>query len=136
MKKVVLISCVSKKLPYKAKAEDLYISPYFKKNMAYAKKMNPDSIYILSAKYGLLDLETEIEPYNLTLNKMSSEEVKGWSERVLVQLAARADLKTDRFIFLAGIKYRKYLTPMISFYEVPLANMAIGIQMKCLNERL
>lgn len=37
LKKIVLISCVSKKQPHRAKAKDLYISLLFRKNMAYAK---------------------------------------------------------------------------------------------------
>lgn len=35
---------------------------------------------ILSAKYGLLLPDDEIEPYNLTLNDMSSEEVRDWAQ--------------------------------------------------------
>ena len=57
MKKVTLISCVKKKLDLKSKAQDLYQSPLFKKNLAYAKQINSDEIYILSAKYGLLKLK-------------------------------------------------------------------------------
>lgn len=79
MKKAVLISCVSKKLPHKAKAKDLYISPLFKLNLAYAQSLNPDVIYILSAKYVLLDLDAEIEPYDETLNNISSSQVRAWA---------------------------------------------------------
>ena len=86
MKKIVLISCVSKKQPHRAKAKDLYISPLFRKNMAYAQKLKPDAVYILSAKYGLLDLEADIEPYDLTLNNMPVGEIKAWAENVLEQL--------------------------------------------------
>ena len=67
MAKIVLISCVSKKLSHKSKAQELYISPLFRKNIQYAKSLNPDKIFILSAKYGLIKLEEEIEPYNKTL---------------------------------------------------------------------
>ncbi len=52
MAKVVLISCVSKKLNYKSKTQDLYASPLFKKNLQYAKSFTPDKIFIPSAKYG------------------------------------------------------------------------------------
>ena len=50
--KIVLISCASKKLNHKAKAGDLYISQLFKSGLRYAKSLNPDKIFILSAKYG------------------------------------------------------------------------------------
>ena len=64
--------------------------------------MKPDRIFILSAKYGLLPLETEIKPYDLTLNKMSIEEIKKWSIGVLKELERNANLDKDIFIFLAG----------------------------------
>lgn len=70
MKKIVLISCVSKKVSRKAKAKDLYISPLFVGNLRYARSLKPDNIFVLSAKYGLLELETEVDPYNTTLKDM------------------------------------------------------------------
>lgn len=134
MKKVVLISCVSKKQPYIVKAEDLYISPLFKLNLKYAQKLNPDFIFILSAKYGLLNLDTQMEPYNLTLNSMAADQIKMWSSKVLEQLAKFTDLKYDHFIFLAGQKYRKYLLPHLTSYEVPLAGLTIGKQIQHLKQ--
>jgi len=50
MKRIVLISCVSQKRSCRSKAKDLYISALFKKNLAYAQRLNPDAIYILSAE--------------------------------------------------------------------------------------
>ena len=123
MKKIVLISCVSEKRSQRSKAKDLYISTLFKKSLAYAFQLKPDSIYILSAKYGLLNLETEIEPYDLTLNTMPADEIKAWAENVLTQLVQVSDLRADHFIFLAGMKYRKYLTPHIASYEVPMEGL-------------
>ena len=45
-------------------------------NLKFAKSLNPDNIFILSAKYGLIDLDEEIEPYDKTLNLMYSHEKK------------------------------------------------------------
>lgn len=130
MKKIVLISCVSKKVSRKAKAKDLYISPLFVGNLRYARSFKPDNIFVLSAKYGLLELETEVDPYNTTLKDMSSAQVKAWADRVAEQLSAKSDLKRDHFIFLAGEKYRKYLAPRLASYEVPLQGMRIGEQLQ------
>jgi hypothetical protein len=136
MKKIVLISCVSQKLSHKSKAKDMYISSLFKYNLKYAKSLNPDTIYILSAKYGLLDLNKEIEPYNLTLNTMKSGEIKDWAIKVLNQLNKVTDLQNDEFIFLAGENYRKYLIPHISQYKIPLEGLRIGEQLKYLKEKV
>jgi cytoplasmic iron level regulating protein YaaA (DUF328/UPF0246 family) len=134
MRKIVLISCVSVKLSHKARAEDLYISPLFKYGLSYAKTLHPDKIYILSAKYGLLELDEIIEPYNTTLNTMKSNEIKEWSERVLIQLNKKVNLNSDQVIFLAGNNYRKYLIPHIKDYIIPLKNLGIGKQLKFLKE--
>ena len=136
MRKIVLISCVSKKLPYKAQAKDLYISPLFKLNLKYGYKLEPDDIYILSAKYGLLELNQEIEPYDLTLNNMSSGQIKFWAIDVLKELKKRANLDHDHFIFLAGQKYRKYLIQHIGSVEIPLQGLTIGKQLQLLKRKL
>jgi cytoplasmic iron level regulating protein YaaA (DUF328/UPF0246 family) len=98
--------------------------------LEYAQKLKPDAIYILSAKYGLLELETEIEPYNVTLNKLSATQRKAWAQVVLEQLKKLADLQNDHFIFLAGQNYRKYLTPHFSSFEIPLEGLPIGKQLQ------
>jgi hypothetical protein len=134
MKKIVLISCVSKKLTYEARAEDLYVSPLFKFNLRYAKQLNPDAIYILSAKHGLLELDVKIEPYDTTLNEMRVAERKIWSDKVLEQLALRTDLQRDHFVFLAGQNYRKYVVPRLASFEAPMEGMRIGRQLQKLKE--
>jgi hypothetical protein len=90
-------------------------------------------IYILSAKYGLLDLDTEIEPYNLTLNTMSAGDIRIWAERVFQQLRQVVDVRQDHFIFLAGIKYCKYLIPNLVSYEIPMEGLTIGKQLQALS---
>ena len=133
MKKIVLVACAAKKLNYKAKAKDLYISPLFKKNLAYANSLKPDKIFILSAKYGLLDLDEEIFPYNETLNEKSGHEIKIWADSVLQKLSKNSNLNEDEFIFLAGNNYRKYLISSIKNYKIPLEGLPIGKQLKFLS---
>ena len=135
MNRIVLISCVSKKLNHKAKAKYLYTSPLFKFNLKYAYSFNPDKIFILSAKYGLVDLDEEIEPYDLTLNKISLKEIKLWAEKVIEKLKKSSNLQEDKFVFLAGERYRKYLIPQINNYEIPLKGLGIGKQLKFLKEK-
>lgn len=136
MKTVVLVSCVKKKVAYRAKAKDLYVSPFFKLNLRYARSLNPKAIFVLSAEHGLVGLEEELEPYERTLNRMPSERVKQWADSVLVQLSKVADLQNDRFVFLAGERYRKYLIPHLTNHEIPLRGLGIGKQMKFLKENL
>jgi hypothetical protein len=134
--KIVLVSCVKKKLPYRAKAKDLYISPLFRFNLEYARSFNPDAIYILSAKYGLVDLDQEIDTYDLTLNKMSEGQKKAWANKVLMDLRQKSDLVHDHYVFLAGLNYRKYLLPYLRSYEVPLEGYSFGEQLRELKRRI
>jgi cytoplasmic iron level regulating protein YaaA (DUF328/UPF0246 family) len=134
MRKIVLISCASKKHPQKSRVRELYISDLFKKELQYAQKLAPDQIFVLSAKYGLVGLDDEIEPYNLTLNTMSSREIKRWADDVIIQLSEKADLRNDQFVFLAGEKYRKYLVPHLVHVEIPLEGLTIGRQLHKLSE--
>jgi len=134
MKRIILISCVSKKRQVRSKAKDLYISTLFRKNLAYALKLKSEYIFILSAKYGLVELEKVIEPYDVTLNTMPASEIRKWANRVIAQLSEKVDLQNDKFIFLAGDKYRKYLLPHINHYEIPLKGLRIGEQLQRLTQ--
>jgi hypothetical protein len=135
MRKIVLISCVSKKLVHAAKVRDIYVSPLFRLNLAYAESLKPDAIYVLSAKHGLLPLDDQIEPYELTLNTMGTGQIRAWASGVVSQLAAVADLKHDLFVFLAGDKYRKFLVPHLAHFEVPMEGLTIGRQLQFLSRR-
>lgn len=135
MKNIVLISCVSKKLDKKSTAEKIYTSSLFKKNLAYAKSLNPSGIFILSAKHGLLKLTDEIEPYDKTLNKMRVNERKEWSKLVVNQLKSVTDLKNDQFTFLAGFKYREYLLTELEQVKIPMQGLKIGKQLQWLTKQ-
>ena len=135
-KKIVLISCASKKLANKSKAEDLYISTLFRLSLAYAKKLKPDKIFILSAKYGLLNLNDEIATYNENLNNKPVSDIKIWAEKVVFKLGKIANLQNNMFIFFAGKKYREYILPYIKNYEIPLKGLRIGEQLKFLKEKI
>ena len=127
--RIVLISCVSMKKKYPVKAKDMYISPLFKGAYRYAKKLNADKIYILSAKYGLLSEETIIQPYNETLNTKPNQEICAWAKQVYDNLCAVSDPEHDEFIFLAGEKYRKHLVGYLKNVKMPLRGLSIGKQL-------
>jgi len=134
MKKYVLIACCGTKVSKKTKARNLYISDLFKKSMAYAESLLPDDIFILSAKYDLLELYKEIEPYDEKLNDKPADERRLWAKKVLTELGKRTDLNNDKYIFLAGKKYIEYLLPEIKNKCIPLKGLKIGQQLQWLKE--
>ena len=79
MKNVVLISCTSKKKPYRCMAKELYdASDLFIASYSWAKRKGCEA-YILSAKYGLLKEDEIIEPYNETLLDKTPKEIAEWA---------------------------------------------------------
>ena len=93
LKTLGLISCTKAKQTYLCKAREMYsASDLFRKAYKYCTA-NYTRVAILSAKYGLLLPNDIIDPYNLTLNEMSTEEVKAWSEKVFRQMTSKLDLE-------------------------------------------
>lgn len=138
--KIVLLSCTKAKQKYRCRAEELYSkSSLFKKALAYARHINVDKIFVLSAKYGLLALDTEIDYYDKTLNNMSMAEVKAWSEAVITQLKEQNLLDAgNEFVILAGERYRTYILDALSKckVEIPTKNMKIGEQLAYFNSAI
>lgn len=150
MKRIVLISCVSRKGKTKAKAKDLYKGPLFTNSLAYGISLKPDKIFILSALHNLLDLDEEIEPYDVTLSYISPDkkdkkpnlkvltnsEAKLWGEKVIEQLSKVADIKKDTFIILAGQSYIKPIQKELTNIVEPLNGLKQGERVKFLASKL
>ena len=138
MKTIILMSCGAKKESTPQQAKNLYIGGYFKKILAYAEFLsnkNNAEIFILSAKYGVLELNEIIKPYDLTLNNKDEKYKKNWSYKVIKQLESKIK-RTDKIIFLAGENYIKYLKMHYINYEEPLKGLGMGKKMKVITEAL
>ncbi len=126
---VAFISCVKDKLQGKHKAKDLYVSTFFKKSINYCLTKY-DKVCILSAKYGLLELDDVIENYDMTLNNFSKDEKIKWSNMVHKQMKEVVN-KNDELYFYVGNNYREHLLPLLSNKcEVPLEGKGIGQQLQ------
>lgn len=126
MKYVYLIGCTKRKQEYSCNAEEMYMpSALFRASLNYALNNvndNKSQIFILSAKYHLLSLSKVIEPYDVTLKKMKSLEIKEWGKIVFNQMQKMFDMKNTHFIFLTGIDYIKPLLPYLEKgnYSIPI----------------
>ena len=130
MKKIALISCGSLKVNKKSKVKNLYIGDLFKKSLNYCLQ-NYDEVYVLSAKYGLLHLEEEIEPYNVSLHSKTIRERKEWAYKVYKQIEEKIGLN-NKFYLYTGKLYREYLLRVLNS-EAPLSkltNNGLGYQKK------
>jgi len=133
---IALISCVKSKKQIPCKTKDMYTSTLFHFAYKYAQHRKVDKIFILSAKYGLLDENQLIEPYEMTLNTMKNSAILAWSNNVIKQLEKLTNLSDDNFIILAGDRYRKYLLPYMNNYEIPMEGLSFGRQLSWLKNQL
>ncbi|WP_433799780.1 DUF6884 domain-containing protein [Actinomycetospora sp. CA-084318] len=82
---ILLIACVKTKRDVPAAAKDLYVSPLFAKERAYAES-RPIPWFILSAEYGLVAPDEWLEPYERYLPDMSSSARTSWGASVVERL--------------------------------------------------
>jgi len=129
-----LVSCVKTKRRTRACARDLYVSPWFAKAREYVESSGCPW-FILSAEYGLLHPDTEVEPYERTLNRMRVQERRAWARRVLDSLAPHVQ-GVHRIVVLAGARYREFLMPTLKSLcedvRVPMAGLRSGEQLQWL----
>lgn len=72
--KVGLVACSTFKAKHAAPACELYTSPLFKMSLRYLEA-RCDVVYVVSAKHGLVELTTVLEPYDEKLGG-------GWRKRL------------------------------------------------------
>lgn len=128
-----LISCAKSKRSYGCAAKEMYqASDLFRKTYGYAIK-HYDFLAILSAKYGLLLPDDEIDPYDLTLLSMTVAEQKEWAERTYTQMKSKLPMnEISEVFFHSGLAYRKYLAELLEFdgfkCVAPLKGLGLGMQ--------
>ena len=117
-----LVGCGKIKNDHECKAKEMYLGTLFRYASAYCERY--DCWYILSAKYGLLDPETIIAPYDETLVGKTKKEKIRWRVRVLMQMS-RCGILNERFFLHAG---KNYLLPDINI-TTPMKGLGIGRQL-------
>ncbi len=106
---VALVACSSKKLPHPTPARDLYRGQLFKAARACVEAKGWPW-HILSARYGLVDVDEVLEPYDQVLG----DDVVAWSANVWEALLRRYPPdKPICFCFFAGRRYRSRLVSLI-----------------------
>jgi hypothetical protein len=130
----VIVACGQQKRGEKCRADEMYSGPYHRACLAYARTLTDDeNIFILSAKYGLLRLIEEIEPYEKRFE--SHSDYAALYELVRGQVAALG-LKNARPVVLGGYDYRE-LCDSFWVCQSPLAGVGgIGKQIQWLRQKI
>jgi len=150
MHHVLLIPCVGPKLAYRTRACELYQGPLFAACLAYAERLRPSKTYILSALHGLVDLEQELDPYDVTLRTLpepyrtqhpnvrvlTDAELEQWAIEVISALQSRHNLDLTRFTVLADNDYIEPIRHAFRHIEDPLAGVPLENRAAALNELL
>lgn len=132
---IVFISCTKKKQDHPCPAKKMYsASQWFKLAYSYAESLNPNEIFILSAKYGLLHTNDRIEPYEKTLVSEKDRQIRMWSKMVAEQIKKEGINRNQTAIFLCGKNYRKYIQNLFIRTHAPCSHLGIGQQMQFFKE--
>jgi len=132
-RRIGLIGCTKAKLNRPAPARELYsASDLFRKAAAYCDRYL-DGWFVLSAKYGLVEPERVIEPYDVTLNTMSRSECRRWGMQVAQQLRQVGDVALEAH---AGANYVRPLVDAGVVLDEPLRGLAIGQRKRWYMDRL
>jgi hypothetical protein len=132
-RRIGLISCTKAKLNRPAPARELYsASDLFRKEAAYCDA-HLDGWFVLSAKYGLVEPNHVIEPYDVTLKTMTRSQRKDWGVRVAQQLRQLGDIALEVH---AGADYVQPLLEAGVVLDNPLHGLKIGKRKRWYKERL
>lgn len=104
-------------------AGEMYVGSYHAALRRYAEAIG--KVYILSAKYGLMELSTQIEPYNLRMGDQGCV-----TTSVILQQATRLGLLECDVIALGGRDYTRICRAVWPTCKTPLDGVGgIGKQL-------
>ncbi|MFE8599822.1 DUF6884 domain-containing protein [Archangium violaceum] len=137
--RVALVACGKTKRATAAPAGELYTGALVRMALEYARR-TCEQVFILSAKHGVLALDTVVEPYDETLVGRRKFERLAWGERVAARVQQLVPPPAD-LLLLAGSMYLEALQkPLLAadryMYSTPLAGQGIGEQLAWLKEAL
>jgi hypothetical protein len=127
---VAIVPCTSQKTEVGGRARDVWHGPHFELILAHAEIFY-DKVYIMSYKYGLIEPDFVIEPYDLDMRTApTGEKLKWWwkmkqdikalceTDPILIGLYT-GDFERDRII-------REFLRNGVEQIIVPFEGLGIG----------
>jgi len=127
-KRALILSCSKSKKKFHGPAIEIYDGPAFRVVRKFLEKNDGIDIFILSAKYGLIDGSTMIKPYDLKLTATKAKELAVTIEEKLESIVTRYE---DVAVF-GGSVYKELLRG----YGFHMFEGRIGEQLSKLKEWL
>jgi uncharacterized HhH-GPD family protein len=132
--RVGLVGCVKSKGAQPAAARDLYTSAMFRGRRAFVEQ-SCERWFVLSSKYGLVEPDEVIEPYDVTLKDQPTVARERWAAAVIEELERHlGPLGRYDFEIHAGSAYRNHglvdaLRRAGSSVSIPTEGMTQGEQL-------
>jgi hypothetical protein len=125
--RVPLVGCGKSKVAQPAPAGDLYVGQVFRARKGFVEATGMPW-FVLSAKYGLLDPDEVVAPYDLALADQPVSYRRAWGEWVAEQLTLRFGVLTGRHFELhAGSAYTQPLAASLSARGATVATPLAGL---------
>jgi hypothetical protein len=126
---IILVTCVKSKASRPSAAKDLYTSTLFKKQRAYAEKVNVPW-FILSAEHGLVAPDEWLAPYERYLPETPASYRAAWGPWVAERLELLAGSLADKTIEIhAGSTYLDTIRPELEKRGARVLDPLQGLQM-------
>lgn len=114
---LIVVPCGARKLDRRARAADMYVGSYHRACRRAAEALRPDRLVILSARYGLLDLDDEIEPYDTAHGAAGSVT----ADVLRDQAVRRGVAGLDPVVVLGGARHVALATAVWPHARTPLS---------------
>ncbi|MDT0166473.1 hypothetical protein Q9R32_12990 [Actinotalea sp. AC32] len=123
---VVLIGCVKSKLARAAPARELYTGTLFTRRLAYAQRSGVPW-FVVSGRWGLVDPDEVIAPYDLDLGAMPAAYRRGWAAFVGAQLEMALGQASGTLVEVhAGHHYVEALRPVLRVMGAVLSDPVVA----------
>ncbi len=131
-----LVGCTKDKEEEPCKARDLYGKSWvFRMSVRYVESKCREW-YVLSGKYGVVEPDRVIAPYEKAVSEMPKAEYAEWCALIQDGVRERVTGSRPTLILMAGEKYAKPVRALGLPVQEPLAGMSTGARRKWLAENV
>jgi hypothetical protein len=122
-----LLSCSAQKLAVAAPAARLYCSSLFQMSLRYLTR-TCTTVYVLSARWDLVQLDDVIKPYDLQLSQLGQVERRRWGARIVKQLCElhRGSIEVLVFAGSSYVRPLRLFAPSWWTLLDPMQGMQVG----------
>lgn len=120
MKKIVLLAKSEKTKEYPTTAKNMYWESHIFRVLYKYAQIIADEVYILSPRYGVLDVNEIVGGEDEQLEEWSKMRRQKWGHHILIELAKKVNLQNDRFEILTEEIYYESIIKGMNYYRLPL----------------